>query len=350
MSPTTAAPFAGNKPTLPERCPLHAPGNRHRTGGKLLATFLQRPGARGKKKNQTIKQKQIKGTFSMHFSRLRYTGKQRAQPVSPRPYSAPPARDAELEERPPPPTHPEREQVRAPEWEGHPPRSLPVPGTAARSRGRPGRAHPGHQRALQEQLHELRHRHVHAEPRPRRTKRLRQPAAGAGDKGGARAHGARLQPRPPGESERMGAERGEEGGATRSLPRPPPGAQRCLVERSPTGRGGERVGSGDASGEGRGHSTWRPECAGRCSLRAQTWARCWHGRQRGSVLSSGCRIAHRCRRSAVSRASLPCRSPFRIQAVWPSHPCAPPAVALPSLYHCTQGWRACPGHSAPQHL
>lgn len=105
----------------------------------------------------------------------------------------------------PPPQHPEREQVRAPEWEGHPPRSLPVPGTAARSGGRPGRAHPGHQRALQEQLHELRHSHVHAEPRPRRTKRLRQPAAGAGDKGGARAHGARLQPRPPGESERMGA-------------------------------------------------------------------------------------------------------------------------------------------------
>lgn len=143
---------------------------------------------------------------------------------------------------------------------------------------------------------------------------------------------------------------GKEGGATRSLPRPPPGAQRSLVERSPTGRGGERVGSGDASGEGRGHSTWPPECAGRCSLRAQTWARCWPGRQRGSVLSSGCRIAHGCRRSAVSRASLPCRSPFRMHAVWPSHPCAPPAVALPSLYHCTQGWRACPGRSAPQHL
>lgn len=47
MSPTTAAPFAGNKPTLPERCPLHAPGNRHRTERKLLTTLPQRPGARG---------------------------------------------------------------------------------------------------------------------------------------------------------------------------------------------------------------------------------------------------------------------------------------------------------------
>lgn len=282
MSPTTAAPFAGNKPTLPERCPLHAPGNRHRTERKLLTTLPQRPGARGGG-DKTIKQKQIKGTFSTHFSRLRFTGKQRAQPVAPRPHSAPPARDSGLQERTPAThTHPEREQVRAPEWEGHPPRSFPVPSTAARSGGRPGRAHPGHQRTLQEQLHELRHRHVHAEPRPRRTKRLRQPAAGAGDKGGARAHGARLLPRPPGESKRMGAG-GREGGATRSLPRPRPGALRSLVERSPTGRGGERVGSGDASGEGRGHSTWRPECAGRCSLRAQTWARCWPGRERGSV-------------------------------------------------------------------
>lgn len=104
MSPTTAAPFAGNKPTLPERCPLHAPGNRHRTEGKLLTTLLQRPGARGGG-NKTIKQKQIKGTFSTHFSRLRFTGKQRAQPVAPRPHSAPPARDSGLQERTPRHTH-----------------------------------------------------------------------------------------------------------------------------------------------------------------------------------------------------------------------------------------------------
>lgn len=91
--------------------------------------------------------------------------------------------------------------------DAHPTRSLPVPGAAPS-------AHPGHQRALQKQLDELRHRHVHAEPRPRRTKRLGQPAAaaaGAGDKGGARAHGARLRPRPPGESEKVGARRAREG-------------------------------------------------------------------------------------------------------------------------------------------
>lgn len=60
----------------------------------------------------------------------------------------------------------------------------------------------------------------------------------------------------------MGARRGE-GGATRSLRRSP-GALRSLAERSRTGRGAR-------GGAGRGHSTWRPERAGRCSLRAQTW-------------------------------------------------------------------------------
>lgn len=41
------------------------------------------------------------------------------------------------------------------------------------------------------------------------------------------------------------------------------------------------------------------------------------------MLASGRRITHRCIRSAVSPGFSLARSSFRMQAVWPPHPCAP---------------------------
>lgn len=159
--------------------------------------------------------------------------------------------------------------------DAHPTRSLPVPGATPS-------AHPGHQRTLQKQLNELRHRHVHAEPRPRRTKRLWQPAASAGDKGGARAHGARLRPRPPGESERVGASRGRE------RRRGPSSVARCPAQPS----GAEPHGAGSAWGSEDWSGAGPQHVAARVRGQVQPARADLGPGGRGSVLSSGCRGAH----------------------------------------------------------
>lgn len=229
---------------------LPAPGNRRWAGGKLLATFLQRPRARGgggdkikSKQGKRANKKQIKGTFQQisHVSGS-LERKQRSPSASLRVPTRRPQLGSPL---PPPPPRgsPSGNRCALPNGRpaGRPPDTGPseVPG-AARSGGGTGRAHPGHQRALQEHLHELRHRHVHAEPRPRRTKRLWQPAAGAGDKGGARAHGARLRPRPPsppGASERVGARGGREGGRGDAVPSSAAGLPALPSGAEPSGAG-----------------------------------------------------------------------------------------------------------------
>lgn len=130
------------------------------------------------------------------------------------------------------------------------------------------------------------------------------------------------------------------GGGRRSDAVPPrsPGALRSLAKPSRTGRGAR---GGAGPGAGRGHSTWRPECAGRCSLRAQTWAR--EEEARCYPQAAGLRTGA----SALPTPRLlPSRSSFRMLA---PRVCAP-AMALPSIHHSTPWRRASPGRSAQRQL
>lgn len=339
--PPPRHPWQGASPPFPSAVPFPRQATDAGQEENFWLLFSSVPEREERK--QTNTKKANKRDFSTNFSRLRFTGKQRAQPVGPRSHAASPARGSGLQERPPAPPPPApragtgaRSRMRSPR-DGHPTRSLPVTSAARGGGGRPGRAHPGHQRALQEQLHELRHRHVHAEPRPRRTKRLGQPAAGAGDKGGARAHGARLRPRPPGASERVGARRGGRGDA---VPPWPPGALRSLAEPSRAQRGGGA--RGEWGGE-RGGATARGGPSARagaaCARRPGRGAGPGGRGARYYPLAAGSRTGAS---ALLSPGFLPSRSSFRMQAVWPPHPWAPLLWLYPSSTIAPRGGEPAP--------
>lgn len=105
------------------------------------------------------------------------------------------------------------------------------------------------------------------------------------------------------------------GGRGDAVPPRSPGALRSLAERSRTGRGAR---GGARTGAGRGHSTWRPGCAGRCSLRAQTWAR----EEEAQCYPQAAGVRTDASALPTSRL-LPSRSSFRMLALRPPHACEP---------------------------
>lgn len=242
--------------TLPKRCPLPAPGNRRWTGGKLLATFLQRPKARGgKKSKRESKQTKIKGTFQ-HISHVSDSPESGARPA--RRSAFPLIRRPQLGSlgfRSPPPQSDTPSGNRCALPKGKPTGTPTRPG-ASRFPA-PHGVGAGRDALTQVTSGLCRNISTSCDTVTSMLSRGRAAQSGSGSRRRARETKAGREPTvrgcgPARPGRARGWGRGGEGGATRSFPRPP-GALRCLAERSGAEPGGERVGSAEGSGAGPQH-------------------------------------------------------------------------------------------------
>lgn len=190
-----------------------------------------------------------------------------------------------------------------------------------------GNTHPGHQRALQEELHELRDSQVHAEAAPagsapRGTKRLWQGAAGAGlrrlapgrqRRGASPRSAASAAPRPARGWGRGGP--AARGGTMRAAAPPPLGGPRLPARRLavPGPGDSERSGLRRAPGGGGAARLW-----GRV---ARTWVhRCAPTAGAASALSGPQHVALPSARASAARPPRQVRTGAR-------GPCSPPVPA-----------------------